>query len=644
MSDGIHGKCFACNFYGDIFDYVAARDHISLQDATRALIERYQPGAARPSQDGGPKLYRPNQTPAASQPIPARSFADYAARAHAALKGSPGETYLTARGITAATMDRFQLGYDPGHYFPSARDKHPAIVFPYDRSGHYVAWRSIIEKHFDKPKKDEAGEEPVFNAAALYQGEPVFVVESQIDAITICQEGGQAVAIGGGGLRKLERQIEARAPRASLILCFDNDAAGERDYEAAAAMLTEMGIPHIKANVSGAAKDPNDLLQQSGPQALQENIQAALDAMAAAGKRAAEDQRQQREKASAAGYMETFLDDLYTNRSTRAISTGFPALDELFDGGLYTGLYTLGAITSLGKTAFCLQLCDQIAASGHDVLYFSMEMSRQELMARSISRTTFRRAKREGIPTKRAKSTRGIMASQKWENYSREELELIAAAVDEYKATAGPHVWHYEGLTDMNVIQLRQEVEKHIAITGNIPVVFVDYLQIMEPLDTRASDKQNTDKAVKLLKILSRDTGAAVVCISSLNRDNYTEPINNAAYKESGAIEYTSDVLMGLQFMGMDYQAGEKAAAREVRIRTLINSQLNKGNDGGAEFLQLKILKNRNGKRGMDLGLFYWPVFNAYEEAGTGAAGFTPAGDQGNPFDHRRGRDNEQHA
>ena len=101
------------------------------------------------------------------------------------------------------------------------------------------------------------------------------MVESQLDAITIEQEGGRSVAIGGGGLRKLEKQIEKRAPAGTLILCFDNDDPGRKDYEKAAEMLTGKGLPFIKGNISGSAKDPNDLLQQGGP--LRENIASALE-------------------------------------------------------------------------------------------------------------------------------------------------------------------------------------------------------------------------------------------------------------------------------------------------------------------------------------------------------------------------------
>lgn len=625
--DGLHGKCFSCNFYGDIFDLVAARDGISPAEATRALIAKYQPGAA--AQGVGSNSYRVKEQPAAVPQVPAeaRDFTGEIARAQAALKGSKGEQYLIGRGLTAETIERFQLGYVPAHYFPGAHAQHPAVMIPYDAEGHYAAWRAIgphFEGCFDKPKTAEAGEEPVFYAETLYYGGPVFVVESQLDAITIEQEGGRAVAIGGGGLRKLEKQIEKRPPAGVLILCFDNDEPGRKDYEKAAGVLTAKQVPFIKGNISGDEKDPNDLLMKN-PEALRKNIISALDAVEDQRKQEEEQRRENRQNESIAGYIDGFMDALRDSKSAPAIPTGFSVLDSILDGGLYPGLYIIGAITSLGKTTFTLQICDQIAAAGHDVLFFSLEMARHELMAKSISRLTFDIARRRGSPRKQAKTTRGILASKRWDNYSREELALMAAAIDEYKEKVSSRIWIYEGVGNIGVEYVRAEAEKHIAITGRLPVVVIDYLQILAPVDMRASDKQNTDKNVLELKRLSRDKGIPVFGISSLNRDNYMNPINNAAFKESGAIEYSSDVLIGLQFSGMDYEEGESEKNREKRIRELIKEQKAKGNAGGAELMQLKILKNRNGKSGTDATFNYYPMFNDYDEI---AEGFIPVEDE----------------
>lgn len=619
--DGVHGHCFSCGFHGDIFDLVAKRDGLTLSEATRELIAKYGEGG------GARKELLPQPVKKSEGTRVSKDFSEQIDRAHDALAGSDGERYLLGRGFTRETMDRFSMGYED-HYFPDAGKRLPAIVLPYSRSGDYVAWRAIgEEKHFDKPKTEEAGSEPVFNAGALYSGDPVFVVESQLCAISIAQEGGSAIAIGGSGRKKLLAQLEKKAPAGVLILSLDNDDPGRKAQADLAADLAAMGVLFIEANISGDAKDPNELLQRGGG-LLRANIRDALQRVRAEAEEAQAERLRAREAQSLAGFMDGFLDRLAENKAAPAISTGFRSLDGLLDGGLYSGLYILGAVTGLGKTTFAIQVCDNIARSGRDVILFSLEMAKEEIIAKSVSRISYEIAERDGKGSALGKTTRGILASKLWARYSKEEMELLAAAVEEYKEKISGKVWISEGVGNIGVAQIRDEVEEHIRVTGRLPVVVIDYLQILAPYEARATDKQNTDKNVLELKRLSRDLGVAVIGISSLNRENYTSPINNAAFKESGAIEYSSDVLIGIQFDGMDYVEGEADKEREKRIRALIKDQIRAGDDGKAQRLQVKILKHRNGRKG-DFLLSFIPRFNYYREE---LPGFSVVSDPSNPF------------
>lgn len=600
--DNIHGHCFACGFHGDIFDLYAQRDGISPQEATRAAVDRY--GAAERRQ---PAPATKTRGTAEAVEAPAHDFSADIQRFHEAIPGSAGETYLKGRGITPESIQRFSLGYDA---------QRRRVTIPYDRQGSYYDTRAIDAGAVMAHGNLKGVEVPLFNAADLYCGEPCFVVESALCAVSIAQVGGAAVAISGtAGVNRLKKQVTAKKPAAPLILSLDNDKPGQEAQGKIAAMLSAAGIPFIHGNVSGAEKDPNELLQRN-PDALKDNVRSCLHNVAAVIEREKEQTKGNHQAKSAAGYLDQFFAMIEKGKTLPAISTGFAGLDALLDGGLYAGLYFLGAITSLGKTTFVLQVADQIAAAGHDVLYFSLEMAQSELIAKSISRLTFLQAREKGLPPAKAKTTRGILAGKRWSSYSREEMELIASAADIYKDSMSGHIWYHEGVGDIGVAQIREEVEEHIAITGNKPVVFIDYVQILAPVDIRASDKQNVDRNVLELKRLSRDMDIPVVGVSSLNRDNYTSPINNAAFKESGAIEYGCDALIGLQFEGMDFQDGEAEKAREKRIRELFKEQKARGNEGGAEDIQLKILKNRNGKSGTEARFSYYPMFNTYEEKG----------------------------
>jgi len=124
----------------------------------------------------------------------------------------------------------------------------------------------------------------------------------------------------------------------------------------------------------------------------------------------------------------------------------------------------------------------------------------------------------------------------------------------------------------------------------------------------KATDKQNTDKAVLELKRLSRDKKIPVIAISSFNRDNYTAPVNLASFKESGAIEYSSDILLGLQLAGMD------ELSQSDGKRTETTRQIEEKKIADPRKAQLKILKNRNGKIGISLYYDYYPMFNMFKE------------------------------
>ena len=70
------------------------------------------------------------------------------------------------------------------------------------------------------------------------------------------------------------------------------------------------------------------------------------------------------------------------------------------------------------------------------------------------------------------------------------------------------------------------------------------------------------------------------------------------AFKESGTIEYSSDVLIGLQFEG----AGER------------NFDINEAKKKDPRDVELVILKNRNGPMGLKIPYTYYPLFNYFEE------------------------------
>ena len=225
-------------------------------------------------------------------------------------------------------------------------------------------------------------------------------------------------------------------------------------------------------------------------------------------------------------------------------------------------------------------------------------MARTEIMAKSISRHTLQSVLESGGDIRNAKTARGITTGTRYIDYSQTERELINEAIRTYSQYA-EHIYISEGVGDIGAEQVRQTVKEHILYTGRTPVVIIDYLQILAPYSERATDKQNTDKAVMELKRISRDYKTPVIGISSFNRANYKEAVTMEAFKESGAIEYSSDVLIGLQLKG----AGEK------------NFDANEAKRKDPREIELVILKNRNGRTGGKISFNFYPLFNYFREA-----------------------------
>ena len=221
-------------------------------------------------------------------------------------------------------------------------------------------------------------------------------------------------------------------------------------------------------------------------------------------------------------------------------------------------------------------------------------------MAKSISRHTVMEVLQTGGDMKNAKTVRGITAGNRYEKYNSTERELIKNAVQTYSGYA-KHIYITEGVGDLGVSQIRATVEKHTRYTGNTPLVIVDYLQILAPANERATDKQNTDKAVMELKRISRDFKTPVIGISSFNRDNYNNAVSMQAFKESGAIEYSSDILIGLQLKGAGQKDFDATEAKSKNPREI----------------ELVILKNRNGKTGDKVPFQFYPMFNYFVENDT---------------------------
>ena len=551
----------------------------------------------------------------------------------------PGKTYLEGRGISIETQRRFKVGFVPSWKHPKNEAEgggsfSPRCIIPTSKES-YLARATDPADTWRAPK---VGHAHTFNMKAVSRAakdtRPVYIVEGEIDAMSLEEIGAHAVGLGSKSYIKLFfKALDALAPSLghvypSFIICPDYDPPkqGQTEETKAAereAFITEIGEGLKKRGflamaarpfpkIEGATKQPKDVnaLLVESRERLEVWESANAQEMSVYEEQAQEDFLQEFK-----GGFKTFLEHLAENANFKPIETGFPGLDEALGGGFYRGFYVLGAVPSLGKTTLALQIADYMAGSRatngqpkepQDVLFFALEMSRDEMIAKSLSRFTALEALNRNWVITTASTKNQILRGG---NEGKSRGALVLKAMADYEQDQAGRLCFVEGVGDISAAQIRGTLEKFTRLNKRPPVVFVDYMQIMASPDVKSglTDKQIVDKNVLELKRISRDFKTPVIAISNLNRDAYNKELTMASFKETGAIEYTADGLIGLQFQGV---GGKDFDEREAKNRNAPdNATLNERE------IEAVILKNRNGRTGGRCNFYYYPAYDLFKES-----------------------------
>lgn len=610
--------CHACKKSGDVIDLFQLDTGADYNTALSLMaqeigitIDAYRPTAAadfahtaknspveRPQSDfsgqGNIKPLPAEKSPQRGAETPAEATADYTAyyrECRKQLNDPAAVEYLQRRGISAATAAAYWIGFDPAADPASAPgamgDEYkahpcPRLIIP-TSSGHYIG-RRIDGKHGFEKMNPKDSTPAIFNARVLYAQEvqEIFVTEGAFDALSVIEAGAAAIALNSAAnADALIKQLEQRRTVATLILCLDNDDRGKQATETIRAGLQRLNIAFITANISAGYKDPNEAL--TGDKAA---FIAAIE----------QAQRQAAAKPDNTAY---YIDSLMTaeiDRFRNDKKTGFANLDEQA-GGLYSGLYVLAAISSLGKTSFALQLVDQLAEAGNDVIFFSLEQSRLELVSKSLARRTAQ-ADREKAVTSLA-IRKGYLPRQ------------VLDAAQGYKTAVSDRISIVEGNFSCNISFIGDYIRQYVKRNGTRPIAIVDYLQILQPADDGKwqTKKETVDSTVTELKRISRELDLTVIIISSVNRANYLTPIDFESLKESGGIEFTADVIWGLQLQCLNDPVFDKQ--NNIKER---REKIKEAKTADPRKIELVCLKNRYGISNYSCYFNYYPANDLFTE------------------------------
>lgn len=302
---------------------------------------------------------------------------------------------------------------------------------------------------------------------------------------------------------------------------------------------------------------------------------------------------------SAADYLKKqFVTDREQFKGYKQRKTGFADIDAT-TGGLYPGVYVLGALSSLGKTTFAHQMADQLAKAGDTVLFFSLEQSVFELTTKSLARESYK-----------------LTRTRKGNTDALSSIELRAGRTSPIMREAFNAYLEYadrviikECNFNENTESIARTVKEFIAKTGITPVVIVDYLQIIPADNPRLSDKEKTDQNMRRLKIMQREHDLVVFVISALNRANYLAPISFESFRESSGIEYTADVVWGMQYSIISTDPVFFDPSKKIGEKRL---KLQQAKAENPRDIDLVCLKNRYG-RDFKTTFAYYPKFDFFE-------------------------------
>ena len=212
------------------------------------------------------------------------------------------------------------------------------------------------------------------------------------------------------------------------------------------------------------------------------------------------------------------------------LSTGLPDLDGKILGLNKSELVLVAARPGMGKTSIALNMALNVAMTLHKtVVIFSLEMSREQLVMRLLSRASL-------VPSQNLLT--GQLSEQQWRSIA--DAAQILSATD-IRIDDNPTLT----VSDMNA-QCRR--------VPNLDLVVIDYLQLMQSAGSGQSwSNESRTQAVsdisRMLKIMAKELNVPVVCLSQLSRANESRTDKRpmlSDLRESGAIEQDADVVIGL--------------------------------------------------------------------------------------------------
>lgn len=216
--------------------------------------------------------------------------------------------------------------------------------------------------------------------------------------------------------------------------------------------------------------------------------------------------------------------------SITGLPSGFPSLDALTSGFQKGDFIIVAARPSMGKTAFVLNIAKNMSiSSAHKhVAFFSLEMSREQLVQRLLCSTAL---------VDSAKLRTGRISTQKeWDQLASAASVLMDAPL------------FIDDTPGVSVSEIRSKCRRLKAEQG-LDIIMIDYLQLMQAKNTlRNGDnrQQEISEISRSLKSLARELNVPVIALSQLSRSVEARQDHRpllSDLRESGSLEQDADMV-----------------------------------------------------------------------------------------------------
>lgn len=218
------------------------------------------------------------------------------------------------------------------------------------------------------------------------------------------------------------------------------------------------------------------------------------------------------------------------NNSLSGLASGFHDLDSLTQGFQKSDLIIIAGRPSMGKTALSLNISLNIIKNLKlPVLFFSLEMSKEQIMYRLLSIET-------NIIQSKLRS--GKLDENDWTKLNKiiKIMSKLPLFIDD--------------TPDLSLQDIRSKIKTIIFEQNQIGLIIIDYLQLIQNLKLKSENRvQELSDITRRLKNIAREFNVPVIALSQLSR-NVENRVNKkpmlADLRESGSIEQDADLVLML--------------------------------------------------------------------------------------------------